>query len=99
MGPSGWSRAFEHFLSRCMNLDPTRRASADELLLHPFLDIACTKEEFAAFTFYRLRSSDDDDNDEPEATNNDYPQREVSMAAVYQTGKYVSFSLCMNPFD
>ena len=87
VGPSGWSKAFEHFLSRCMSLDPTRRASADELLLHPFLDIACTKEEFAAFTFYRLRSGDDDDNDEPEATSYDQPQREVSMAAVYQTGK------------
>ena len=70
-----------------MSLDPTRRASADELLLHPFLDIACTKEEFAAFTFYRLRSNEDDDNDEPEATSYDQPQREVSMAAVYQTGK------------
>ena len=57
----GWSKAFVHFLSRCLDLNQEKRASADELLKHPFLELSCSQEEFAAFTKYRLQPSDDEE--------------------------------------
>ncbi|CAM9413033.1 unnamed protein product [Discosporangium mesarthrocarpum] len=42
-----WSRGFTHFLSRCLDTDVNRRASAAELLEHPFIQMANTQEEFA----------------------------------------------------
>lgn len=57
----GWSKAFIHFLARCLDLNQEKRASADELLKHPFLELACSQEEFAAFTKYRLQPSDDEE--------------------------------------
>lgn len=35
--PSKWSKDFIDFLSRCLNKDPEARASAEELLKHPFV--------------------------------------------------------------
>jgi len=58
----GWSKTFTHFLARCLDLNPERRASAEELLQHPFLGLSCSQEEFAAFTKYRLQPSEDDDD-------------------------------------
>lgn len=57
----GWSKAFVHFLARCLDLNQEKRASADELLKHPFLELSCSQEEFAAFTKYRLQPSEDED--------------------------------------
>lgn len=56
-----WSRSFVHFLSRCLDLNQEKRASAEELLEHPFLELACNQEEFAAFTKYRLQPSEDEE--------------------------------------
>lgn len=44
-----WSREFRHFLRKAMVIEPSRRASADQLLLHPFILKACSKEEFSNF--------------------------------------------------
>jgi p21-activated kinase 1 len=52
VGP--WSETFEHFLSRCLDLRPDRRASAEQLLMHPFMNAACSEEEFGAFYSYRV---------------------------------------------
>lgn len=35
--PSRWSKEFSEFLLHCLNKDPTKRLSADELLEHPFI--------------------------------------------------------------
>lgn len=50
-----WSEEFNHFLAQCLQLNPEKRATADQLLLHPFLQVACTQEEFAAFASQQLR--------------------------------------------
>ena len=55
-GEGPWSEAFEHFLSRCLDLRPDRRGSAEQLLLHPFINLACSQEEFASFYNYRVRT-------------------------------------------
>ncbi|KAG2378643.1 hypothetical protein C9374_008282 [Naegleria lovaniensis] len=39
--PHRWSSNFSDFLSRCLVKDPAERASATELLEHPFLQNAC----------------------------------------------------------
>lgn len=38
-----WNSDFLDFLDRCLEMDPERRASLDELLEHPFLSQACHK--------------------------------------------------------
>jgi serine/threonine protein kinase len=58
---AGWSKSFLNFLARCLDLSPERRASAEELLQHPFLELSCSQEEFAAFTKYRLQPVEDDE--------------------------------------
>jgi serine/threonine protein kinase len=49
-----WSKSFVHFLARCLDLNQEKRASADELLAHPFLKNACTQKQFAKYTKNRL---------------------------------------------
>mmetsp|Transcript_2784 Transcript_2784/g.3442 ORF Transcript_2784/g.3442 Transcript_2784/m.3442 type:complete len:518 (-) Transcript_2784:64-1617(-) len=39
--PEKWTDIFKHFLGRCLELEPGDRASAKELLEHPFLKLAC----------------------------------------------------------
>jgi len=39
--PDKWSDIFKHFLGRCLELEPNDRATAVELLEHPFLKLAC----------------------------------------------------------
>ncbi len=53
---SRWTREFLHFLSRCFDVKPDLRASAEQLLLHPFIQKACTYEEFQAYASNKLRS-------------------------------------------
>jgi serine/threonine protein kinase len=56
--PSGrWSTAFKHFLSRCLDLKPEKRSSAEQLLMHPFIKTACSDEEFGELVGQRLRSA------------------------------------------
>ena len=52
--PARWSNAFRHFLARALDKDPSARPSAEELLLHPFVAVASTRGEFAAFVRSRL---------------------------------------------
>ena len=47
--PEQWSPAFVHYLKSSLVHDPAKRASSSELLLHPFIEDACKKEEFSAF--------------------------------------------------
>jgi serine/threonine protein kinase len=53
--PARWSRPLQHFLANCLIVSPTARASAEQLLSHPFLATACSKEEFGAFVSSRVR--------------------------------------------
>jgi len=43
-----WSAKFKHFLKCCLHTDPAKRASAESLLVHPFIATAATQAEFAA---------------------------------------------------
>jgi len=45
--PSNWSSSLNHFVMRCLMSRPDMRASADQLLMHPFVTGAGTQEEFA----------------------------------------------------
>ena len=51
---SSWSQAMQDFLAKCLVANPRKRASAEELLSHPFLEKACTQEEFADFVKDKL---------------------------------------------
>lgn len=39
--PEKWSDTFKNFMARCLEVDVSARATADELLKHPFLRMAC----------------------------------------------------------
>lgn len=54
--PERWSREFVHFVRSCLRADPSKRASSEQLLMHPFVRKACTKEEFSQFASYILRA-------------------------------------------
>ena len=54
---SKWSTALQHFLSNCLKVSPKERASAAQLLSHPFLNTACTKEEFSQYVETRLAAN------------------------------------------
>ena len=47
--PAKWSQSMNHFLARCLEPDPSRRSSAEQLLMHPFLQRASSDAEFSAF--------------------------------------------------
>jgi serine/threonine protein kinase len=49
-----WSAHFVDFLARCTEVNSEGRASAQELLEHPFIASACSQEEFAAFATVRF---------------------------------------------
>mmetsp|Transcript_11908 Transcript_11908/g.14824 ORF Transcript_11908/g.14824 Transcript_11908/m.14824 type:complete len:115 (+) Transcript_11908:111-455(+) len=51
-----WSNSFHHFLKCALAHDPSKRPSAEDLLTHPFILNACTKEEFANFLAVGLSS-------------------------------------------
>lgn len=50
-----WSQEFNHFVEQCLHIQPEKRASADQLLLHPFIQKACAPEDFGKFTEQFLR--------------------------------------------
>lgn len=52
-----WSKALQHFLSNCLVVNPKDRASAAQLLTHPFLQTACTKQEFSEYVESRLAAN------------------------------------------
>lgn len=43
--PERWSDVFHEFLGLCLKRDPSKRATAAELLSHPFLKKACPQKE------------------------------------------------------
>ncbi len=51
---SKWSGTFLHFLSACLDMEPERRYSADELLRHPFIGLASSKHDFSKYVNSRL---------------------------------------------
>jgi len=53
--PQRFSSQLAAFLSSCLEMEPEKRASAADLLHHPFLATACKPEDFAAVV-YRARS-------------------------------------------
>jgi serine/threonine protein kinase len=53
--PSRWSRALGHFLKNCLIVNPANRATAAQLLSHPFIEQACTKEEFGEFVRSKMK--------------------------------------------
>jgi serine/threonine protein kinase len=55
---SMWSPAIAHFLSRCLEPAPEKRSTAEQLLMHPFIKCACTKEEFAAFVGSKIKKKE-----------------------------------------
>ena len=53
-GIAPWSKAFKHFLKCSLEVKAEKRATAEQLLMHPFIQSACTKETFATFVQSRL---------------------------------------------
>lgn len=49
-----WTKAFKHFLKCTVEVKAEKRATAEQLLMHPFIQSACSKEEFAAFVNKKL---------------------------------------------
>ena len=50
-----WSPAIKDFLKQCLEVKPDKRATAEQLLLHPFMEKACSQEEFAEFVNNKLK--------------------------------------------
>jgi len=44
--PEKWSTEFREFINICLQKDPERRINSSELRKHPFLQKACSKEDF-----------------------------------------------------
>lgn len=53
--PERWSAEFRDFVGQCLVVNPSRRASASQLLGHPFLRKACEVDEVAS-TFAQVNS-------------------------------------------
>lgn len=47
--PYVWSRTMKNYIERCLVLEPAKRASASQLLMHPFMEKVTRPEEFAKF--------------------------------------------------
>lgn len=54
--PTRWSSAFKHFLKCCLHLNASKRATAEQLLMHPFIKAACDQATFAVFASRILRA-------------------------------------------
>ena len=44
-----WTNAFNHFLASSLVVEPERRATAEQLLFHPFVKQCCTRNQFGEF--------------------------------------------------
>jgi serine/threonine-protein kinase 10 len=44
--PEKWSRDFSNFLELCLDKDPKKRATIDQLLVHPFLTVCGGKGDY-----------------------------------------------------
>lgn len=44
-----WSKTFKHYLKKSLMKKPQARASAEQLLFHPFMTKACKRSNFSAF--------------------------------------------------
>lgn len=53
-GVPAWSKAFKHFLKCTVEIKAEKRATAEQLLMHPFIQSACSKEVFAEFVNAKL---------------------------------------------
>ncbi len=53
--PSKWSRELDHFLRQCLVVNPAQRADANRLLSHPFIQTACSKEEFGEYVKSKMK--------------------------------------------
>ena len=49
-----WSPAMLHFLRRCLAKEPKKRALAEQLLMHPWIQTAATPAEFGEYVSQRL---------------------------------------------
>lgn len=49
MKPAEWSNQFNHYLSKCLTTRPDKRASTEQLLLHPFIKSCNDKKTFGKF--------------------------------------------------
>lgn len=45
--PKRWSAELKQFLEDCLHPDPSKRASAEKLLEHPWLKRACSRQKFS----------------------------------------------------
>lgn len=52
--PGKWSSGLKHFLGRCLNTKSKQRASADQLLMHPFMRTASEPAAFGRFVKEKL---------------------------------------------
>jgi serine/threonine protein kinase len=50
-----WSPEFNHFIAQCLQIPPEKRATSDQLLLHPFIQKAADQATFAKFAEAALR--------------------------------------------
>ena len=56
-----WSKKFHHFLKSSLVSDPTKRASTDQLLMHPFILDSCSPQKFSAFAKKIVRTKAGED--------------------------------------
>lgn len=52
-----WSNTFKHFMSRCLEVNVAQRGTAEELLKHPFLQMACSTSELQALIRKALKKN------------------------------------------
>ena len=52
--PDKWSPESLDYLNRSLELDSSKRGTADEMLKHPFVEKACTPAAFAQFALQIL---------------------------------------------
>ena len=57
-----WSRTFKDFLARCLDVDFTLRATAEELLEHPFLRMSCPLKNLAVLILKAQETLKDDES-------------------------------------
>ncbi len=49
-----WSDEFNHFIAACLHTDPSKRPTAEQLLLHPFISKTSSNEGFAKFASEKI---------------------------------------------